>query len=132
MKNKVLKVAIIMILIVAMTMSDFILIGMNIVQAVGNIDNSTNHGNVKFAGYFKNEEKKVSQSTYNINNEEIKLHMEVSIENDGYFDGVVTLDNSNFKIKQEILSEGISKIQGNTITLNRVRAGNIVEIEVEI
>ena len=132
MKNKVLKVAIVMILIMTMTMSDFILIGLNIVQALGNSDNSTNHDNVKFATYFKTEEKEVSQKEYQIDNNEMKLYVEVSVENEGYFDGVITLEDSNFKLKQNKISDSITKIEGNKITLNRVRAGNTVEIEVGI
>ena len=133
MKNKVLKIAIVMLLIIAITMSDFILVGMNIVHAVENINNTTNHANVKFVAYFKTEEgKEVSQTNYEINNNEMKLYMEVAVENEGYFDGVITLGNSNFKLKPEILCEEISKIEGNAIELNRVRAGNIAKIEVGI
>lgn len=132
MKNKVLKVAIVMLLIITMTMSDFLLVGMNIVQALGNSDNSTNHDNVKFTTYFKTEEKEVSQKEYQIDDNEMKLYMEVAVENEGYFDGVITLKDSNFKLKQNKLSDSITKIEGNTITLNRVRAGNTVEIEVGI
>lgn len=133
MKNKVLKVAVIVLVIMAMTISDFILVGMNIVHAINNINDSTNHENVKFATYFKTEEgKELSQTEYQIDNTDMKLYMQVSVENEGYFDGVITLENSNFKLKQKIFSEEISSIEENTITLNRVRAGNTIEIAVGI
>ena len=134
MKNKVLKITMIMLLIIAMTMSDFIFVGMNLITyALEDIDNSTSHNNVKFSVYFKAEsDKKVAKTEYEINSTEMKLYMEIAVQNEGYFDGVIALENSNFKLKQEILSEGISKIEGNTITLNRVGAGDTVEIEVGI
>lgn len=133
MKNKVLKVAVIVLLIMAMTMSDFILVGINIAHAIENLNNSTNHENVKFAAYFKTEEEKqVSQKEYQIDDAGMKLYMQIAVKNEGYFDGVITLENSNFKLKQNILSDAISTIEGNTITLNRVRAGNTIEIELGI
>ena len=134
MENKVVKAALVIILIIAITVADFIWVGMNLVTyALENINNSTSNSNVKFAAYFKNEQgAEVSQTNYEINNSKMKLYMEITVENEGYFDGEITLGNSNFKLKQEILSDGISKIEGNAITLNRVRAGNTVEIEVGI
>ena len=133
MKNKVLKVAIVMMLIIAMTISDFILVGAGIVHALENQENLTNHENVKFATYFKTEDgKKLSQAEYQMDNSQMKLCMQVSVENEGYFDGVITLKDSNFKFKQEKLSEEIKEIDGNTIYLNTVRAENTIEIEVGI
>ena len=132
MKNKVLKIAVVIILIMVMTMSDFILVGMNIVKALQSIDNTTNHANVKFAVYFQTEDKKNSEAEWKINSDEMKLYMEVAVKNEGYFDGVITLEDSNFKFKQEILSEGISKIEGNTITLNHLTAENTITLEVGI
>ena len=132
MKNKVLKTFIAIILIIALTISDFALIGMNLITyALENINDSTNNENVKFSAYFK-ADNVTPQVEYEITNDEMKLYMKIAVENEGYFDGVITLEDSNFKLKQNILSEDISKIENNTITLNRVRAGNTAEIEVGI
>lgn len=134
MKNKVLKAVIAGMLIIVITLADFILLGVNLVTyALENVDNSTSNENVKFAAYFKTEgENEVSQTEYQIDNNNMKLYLKVSVKNEGYFDGVITLKDSNFKLKEEVLSDNISKIEGNTITLNRVRAGNTAEIEVGI
>ena len=132
MKNKVLKAVIIMLLIVTLTIADFVLLGTSLVTyALENITNTTSNNNVKFAAYFKTEEE-VSRIDYEMNSNEMKLYLEVAVENKGYFDGVVTLENSNFKIKENLSSDKITKIEGNTITLNRVRAGNKAEIELAI
>jgi len=134
MKNKVLKAVIVIALIITLTLVDFIFLGKNLITyAVENLDNSTNNSNVKFAAYFKTEEKeKTSQIEYQMDGKEIKLYMEVAVENNGYFDGVIILENNNFTLKPESLDEEIGKVEGNTINLNRVRSGDKLEIEVEI
>ena len=133
MKNKVLKTLIVALLIMTITMADIALVGMNLVTyALENIDNATSNDNVKFAAYFKTEEVEATQTTYEKNNNEMKLYMQIEVLEGVGFDGVITLENSNFKLKSDIVSDGINKIEGNTITLDRVRAGNTVEIEVGI
>ena len=133
MKNKVLKVAIVIMLVIALTVADFIFLGTNLITyALENINDSTNNENVKFAAYFKKEEEKVSQVEYQIDNNQMKLYLNISVENEGYFDGTVTLSNTNFKLKEEILSDNISKIEGNTITLKRISPGNKDASEIEV
>ncbi len=134
MKNKVLRISIAILLIIAMTISDFAFLGMNIIAyAAGNASDSTNHENVKFATYFKTDKgEKVSEIKYNIDDTNMKLYMEVAVQKQGYFDGVITLNNSNFNIKPQVLTDSISKIENNTITLNRITAGNTAKIELSI
>jgi len=133
MKNKVLKATIAVVLIMAMVIADFVIVGMELVTyALENMDNLTNHQNVKFAVHFKTGDEEIIESEYEIVDGEMKLYLKVAVENEGYFDGVVTLENANFKLKEQILSEGVSKIEGNTVELKRVRAGNEVEIELGI
>lgn len=137
MKNKVLKSAIIIMLIIVMTMADFILVGMNLVTyAFENVTNNTSNENVKFAAYFKTEEGTSSSIKYEINNNEMKLHLEIAVENTGSLEnGKITLsENSNFKIKQEqsSLSKYINSIKGNTITLNSLKGENKIDIELDI
>lgn len=133
MKNKVLKSAIAIMLIIALTIADFVLLGTNLVTyALENINDSTGNKNVKFAAYFKTEEEKVSHINYQIDNNQMRLYLSISVENEGYFDGVVTLNNANFKLKEEILSDKISKIEGNTITLKRIKPGATSTSEIEV
>lgn len=133
MKNKVLKSIIATMLIIAIAMADFMLLGINLVTyASKSIDDSTSNDNIKFAAYFKSNDNETPQIEYEMNKSDMKLYIKVGVENEGYFDGVITLENSNFKLKQEITNSLISSIEGNTITLNRVRAGNIAEIELGI
>ena len=130
MRNKVLKTAVVIMLIITLTIADLVVIGMNVVTYATDKENIS--GNVKFVAYFKTAEGEANKTQYEMNSDGMKLYMKVSVESGVGFDGVITLQDSNFKFKQDIKSEAISKIEGNTITLNRVRAGNTVELEVGI
>lgn len=133
MKNKVLKSAIIILLLVVITMADFMLVGKELITyALKNMENSTNHENVEFAVYFKTEEGEKSNVDYEMNSDEMKLYIKVAVENEGYFDGVITLEDSNFKFKKEKTSEYIKEIEKNKIVLNSIREERTVELEVGI
>lgn len=135
MKSKILKAVAIILIIITMTMHNFLIIGAELVSyAVNTIsDDTTNHDNVKFTAYFKNQQgNKLTSTEYAIDNSDMKLYMSIEVKNEGYFDGTVFCENSNFNIKSEITNENISKIEGNTITLNRITSGKKVEIEVGI
>lgn len=133
MKNKVLKSAIIILLLVVITMADFMLVGKELITyALKNMENSTNHENVEFAAYFKTEEGEKSNIDYEMNSDEMKLYVKVAVENEGYFDGVVTLEDSNFKFKEEKTSEYIKEIEENKIVLDSIREERTVELELGI
>ena len=133
MKNKVLKTAMAIMLIITITVADLFFVGMNIVTyALENVDSSTSNENVKFAAYFKTAEGESTNAECEVDKTDMKLYLMIAVENQGYFDGEISLENSNFKIKEEELNKEIGQIDGNRILLNRVRAGNIVEIEVGI
>lgn len=136
MKERILKSIMAVMLIITLTMANFILMGVNVVSyAVGVIsqDEQTSNKNVKFKAYFKTEEgKKVTQVEESIEKENMKLYMEVGVEKEGYFNGEITLQESNFELKEEKLSEKINKIEKNKISLDQIEAGEKVEIEVGI
>ena len=129
MKNKVLKTILTVVMIIALTIADFVLLGTNLLTYALEI-------NVAFDSYFKTEQgAEVNKIDYPIDSSEMKLYMKVTVKNDGYFDGVITLDDSNFRFKQEILSESegiVNKIEENVITLNRIQNGKTVEVVVGI
>lgn len=133
MKNKKLKAILATALIITLTIADFMILGMNLITyAMESVSNVTAIDNVKFAAFFKEGENITSQTQYEMTNTEMKLYLKVSVENEGYFEGKISLGDSNFKFKEQEIPESIGKINGDTITLNRIRTGNIVEIEVEI
>lgn len=115
MRNKVFKIAIAILLIMTLTMVNFIYVGAGIISYAAE-DISTNHKNVEFTANLKNEN---------------TLTLQVSVKNEGYFNGEVTLENSNFKLKNS-QSEYVNKVEDNKISLNQINAGTVAQIDVEI
>lgn len=131
MKGKIFKISVILLVILAMTMANFIFVGSNIISyALDNI--STNNNNVEFGVYFKDSNgNQVSNIEKSIYNEDAKLYLHLKVKQQGYFNGKVELENSNFTLK-EVQNDYINKIEGNVITLNQINAGSEVELEIPI
>ena len=131
MKNKILKTILILALILTLTMVNFIFVGANFVSyAAEKI--STNHANVEFDAYFKNEKGEGIQTLEILpNNEEQILYINLNVKKEGYFNGKLQIKNSNFNILK-IESEFVNKVEGNTIYLNQINTGSKVEIPVKI
>jgi len=115
MKRKILKIVTIMLLLVALTMTNFIYVGVGLVSyAESSV--ATNHQNVEFGATLKDK---------NI------LELELNVKKEGYFNGEINLENSNFKFKKSE-SGYVQKIENNTILLNQINSGTTAHIEVEI
>lgn len=123
--NKVCAILVIMLL----TISDFMFVGKTFVSyAVDTV--KTNSANVDFSAYFLNSNgEKVESLEENIDKEEQYLYVDISVKNEGYFNGVITLNDNNFNIKQEKLSSDIAEISENTVKLNQINAGSTVTIK---
>ena len=120
MRNKVLKISVILVMILSMTMTNFIFVGSSLISyAADSINGATNHKNIEFKAYFKNEE------------EEEFLYLHVNVKKEGYFNGEVKLENSNFVLK-DTDSSCVNRIENNTIYLNQINAGTAEEIKVRI
>lgn len=131
MKNKILKTTLILALIFTLTMANFIFVGANFISyAAEKI--ATNHANVEFDAYFKNEKGEGVQTLEILpNSEEQILYISLKVKKEGYFNGNLQIENGNFNIL-EIESEFVNKVEGNTIYLNQINAGSKVEIPVKI
>ena len=135
MGEKVLKIVTTILIILTMTIGNFMLICANVVayavDSIGEV--STNHKNVEFSAVLQNatgeENTDLDVKTDESN---LKLHMKVTVKQEGYFTGTIVLDTANFKLKSEILSEGITKIEGNTILLSQINAGETRDLLVGI
>ena len=131
MKNKLLKISIIVALILTMTIANFIFVGSSLVSYAADIL-STNHANVEFNTYFKDKEGK-NTSSLEITSEEQEqtLYLNVNVKKDGYFNGQVEIANTNFTIVGTE-NQYVNRIEGNTIYLNQLNAGTNAEIDVKI
>lgn len=136
MKQKIFKIMISMLLIVTLIMANFLFSCVNFISyAIEEIegDRNTNHKNVQFMVYFKDENKnKVINKDVTTNIDDLELYLQISVKREGYFNGNIILKNSNFKLKSDIVSDSISKIDDDTIYLNQINAGETKEIPVKI
>lgn len=134
MLKKVLDKVIAIILIMVLTLFNFIYVGTSTISyAIGVLTNETNNKNVKFVAYFKTAEgKKVDVKEEKIDNSDMKMYLGISVENEGYFNGNIEVLDSNFTLKNTNTSEKINKIENNKITLNQISAGESVELELGI
>lgn len=136
MSNKILKKILAIMLILLFTVSDVMFLGIKVISyASAELANSTptNDKNVTFDVYFKQENGNTSTaSSQGINSDNMKLYMQISVGNEGYFNGKIEIQSSNFRFKEEKLSEQINKIDSNKIVLNQLNSGGVAEIEVGI
>lgn len=131
MKNKVFKISVILVMILTMTMTNFIFVGANLISYAID-DNSTNHSNVEFSSYFKNEKgERITSLDMVTSKLQDSLFMEIAVKKEGYLNGNVQLENTNFKLISSD-SQYVNKIENNVITLNQINAGTTAEIEVKI
>ena len=135
MGEKVLKIVSVILIILTMTIGNFAIICANVITyAVDNIGEvSINHKNVEFSAVLqKANGEENTDLDVKTDESDLKLHMRVTVKQEGYFTGAIVLDTANFKLKPEILSEGITKIEGNTILLSQINAGETRDLLVRI
>lgn len=131
MKGKIFKISVILLVVLTMTMTNFIFVSNSLISyALDNI--STNNKNVEFGAYFKDADgNQVTSTEKSIYNEDAKLCLHLKVKQEGYFNGKVELESSNFTLK-ETQNDYINKIEGNVLTLNQINAGSEVELEIPI
>ena len=121
-----------MLVVIALTISDFLFVGQAAVSvAVDTI--RTNSSNVDFTVYFLDaNNEKTEKLEKNIDKGEEYLYVDISVKNEGYFNGTLTIDNNNFNIKNEVLSEYVADISSNVVKLNQINAGSNVTLKFAI
>ncbi len=131
MNSKILKISVVIVLIMTLTMTNFVFLGSSIISyAADNV--STNHKNIEFDAYFKNSEGQkttILERTSDI--QDISLYLSLNVNKEGFFIGEVELSNANFNIVGSE-SEFVSKISDNKIYLNQLNAGTSAEIEIKV
>ena len=133
MEKRIVKILVASMLILTLTIVNFIAVGTEIISyaADGGIQMSqTNHKNVSFGAYLLNDQgEKLSEQDIDINNQEIKLGLKVEVNKEGYFNGQVVTKNANFEFVSS-QSEFVNNVTSDTLTLNQINAGSNPEIEV--
>lgn len=130
---KVIKPIVILVIILALTLVDFVTVGVQVVSyAVGNIE-VTNVNNVLFMAAFLDSSGNEYQSLEeNIMDKNIRLRLAIQVEKEGYFNGEIQINNSNFKLKTDIQNDHINSINENYIKLNQINAGEEVILDLGI
>lgn len=133
MGKKALKKILFILMITMLLATDFLTLSYNLISYAAESENATNNKNIEFATYFKNEKgERVEEITESMQKQDLKLYAELKVKNEGYFNGEIEIQNSNFKIKNVVTSEFIKNIDGNKVTLKQINYGNTVEIELHI
>ena len=101
MKSKLFRVMVVLMILATLTLTNFIYVGVGAISYAASA-NDTNHKNVEFTANLKDEK---------------TLTLGVNVKNEGYFNGEVSLENNNFKMKSSS-SEYVNKVEENKITLN--------------
>ena len=134
MEKTFIKKILAIIMIFLLISTDFFVLGSNLKSYALESDNATNNKNIEFSAYFKNEKgEKVEKLQTSIKKENLKLYAEITVKNEGYLcDTTLELQNSNFSIKNNIVSNSIASIDGNKVTLKQINAGETAKIELDI
>ena len=136
MKQRLLQVIISVLLIITLTMANFLMLCVNVVSYATDATNenkATNHKNVEFMACFKDaQDNKGTSIEATTNSEDVKVYIQLSVRREGYFNGTISLSESNFEFVTENTNDMIKEITENTITLNQINAGETKEIEVGI
>ena len=136
MKQKILKIMTVIMLIMTLTLANFLLLCVDVISYAidaTNIDMSTNHKNIEFMAYFEDEKGNKTTSLETVmNNNDLKLNLQISVKKEGYFNGAISLETSNFIFNTDVVNADIKTISENTISLNQINAGDTKNIEVPI
>ena len=131
MKKKILKTSIVMLLILVLTIANFVPIGSSLVSYAAE-EVSTNHKNVEFKAGFEDENGNLIEDIQKtIDSKDISLWLQVSVKKEGYFNGEISLNNTNFKLVATD-SNYVNKVEGNTIYLNQINAGTTADIKIKV
>ena len=130
MKNKILKISMIILLIMTLTLTNFIFVGSSLISYAASAV-ETNNKNIEFDAYFVNGDNQEISSVDMANQEDIYLYMQIQVKQEGYFNGKVTIEDSNFSLKNTD-SSYVNKIEGNTITFNQINANTLVDAKIKI
>lgn len=131
MKSKILKTSIIMILIMTLTMVNFIAVGNSFISYAAE-ETSTNHRNVEFRAGFEDANGNLTQNIKStVDSKDLALWLQIDVKKEGYLNGEITINNSNFTLKGTD-SSYVNRIEGNTIYLNQINAGTSANIKIKI
>ena len=127
--NKKLNIIIVIEIILTMTLYYFI-VGFTAVSYA--VDFSIGD-DIEFEGYFKDEignnyiqqETNTTQDNY--------LYLRINLKDSGYFNGKITIPDSNFEIDSNYIDENtVESIENGEVNLKQINSGNSIEVKLKI
>ena len=134
MKGKLLQKTTALILVLCMTMVNFLFVATNIVYAVSETEVSVESGKIKFDAYFKDG---AGNKTYakdaNIS-EGATLYAKIKLSSGILKDAVIKINNANFKLPEVVNSPYVAGVNNATkeIKLVELDGSYVTDIELEI
>lgn len=132
-QNKIKKTILVILIIMALTLGNFIAIGMEFISfAVGDLE-VTNENNILFKAIFvDNKGDEYKSLNTNMSDRDIKLRLAIQVKKEGYFNGEIHIQESNFILNTNIEDKYINQIEKNYIKLNQINAGQEVTLDIGI
>ena len=131
MNKKVIKKLLAVIMIVTILATDFYVLGSSIITYAANSSNEMEgYPNIYFSTYFKKEENETKQISKSIKENDLKLYAKIGVNSD-----VDYLEDIQIKLKEDdfkIVSSNKGTLEGNTVNLEYITAGSMVEVELGI
>ena len=93
---------------------------------------ATTNNNVEFVAYFQEGEEEKTEIDSKIDAKDLKLKIDVSVKNEGYFNGQISLENAGFKFTGDFTGDSIEKIENNVVYLKQINADETAKLEVGI
>ena len=135
MKGKLLQKTTALMLVLCMTMVNFLFVATNIVYAVSSTEVSIESGNIVFDAYFKDEAGNKTYSKDANISEGATLYAKIKLKNGDLNGAVIKIDSANFKISEDIKSSYVAEVDSGK---NEIKLKNLIgsyvkdDIELEI
>ena len=129
--KQVVQKTIALLIIITMIIVQYAIVGFTaITYAIDFV--STDNDNVQFKAYFVEQENETAIIERSIDSKDLKLNIDVSVKNEGYFNGNISLENAGFKLKDVFKSDYIREVKDNVIYLNQINAEDTAHLEIGI
>ena len=137
MNKKIFRKILAIMLIITLTFAHFLFLAVYAANVKYEVqETSINKTNVSFDAYFISKEgQKTHTKVTEMNNNELKLFLSVSVTSGYLKDARISINNANFKLVEgQELPKGVQNIdtKNNTVTLNQINKGEKREIELQI
>jgi len=137
MNKKILSKVIATILVLVLTFSNAMLLGVYAISGeLENQQTSIRNTNIEFDSYFKDEENnKVHTLISDINAEDIKMYITIKISEGNLQNASASLTNSNFKFKEFKDEQGVIQsidLQNNKINFNNISKDSNITLEIPV